>query len=226
MSFRSRNLYLTEFFSEILSKISKELCYDYKSELISINSKYSKKSQYILKKFRATFASAIVKRQSENRKEPVIISQEIEPVEPDEILDNFDYSNEVQAFFQKILKEAHLIKKAANFTTDFFKDSNFEKEKIAESSMKTTKLKENFKEIGHSDKKSLKNFKELSKILEKNSEKKRGRPKKEQSSLINEEELTMEIEKNTQKDESNQKKRKMKDDNSNNFMDFLKNKKN
>lgn len=221
MSFRSRNLYLSEFFSEIISKISKELCYDYKSELLSIDSKYSKKSQYTLKKFHATFASAIVKRQNENRKESMIISQEIEQVEADEYLENFDYSNEIKTFFQKILQEANILKKAESFTADFFKNSSSLTEKGAETSSKNGNFKENFKE---NTKKSVKDFKELSKILEKNTQKKRGRPKKELVSSDNEEESKMEIEKNSQKEESNQKKRKMQENN-NNFMDFLKNKK-
>lgn len=120
LNFRNRNTYFSEFFSEVISKISNELVYDEKASVYSINNKYAQKSQYTLKKFKSTLASAAFKRQAQSRAEPSIINQDLAP-EFDITLENFDYESEMKAFFENLLKGS-LTNKSINIVAKIFKE--------------------------------------------------------------------------------------------------------
>lgn len=133
MNFRNRHTFFSEFFSEIMNKIANELIYDEKASLFSINSKYTQKSQYALKKFKANLASAALKRQAQARSEPSILNQEVPIVDYDISLENFDYESEMKSFFENLIKGS-LNTKSINIVSKVFKefgakefDSLFEK---------------------------------------------------------------------------------------------------
>lgn len=120
LNFRNRNTYFSDFFAEVISKISNELVYDEKASVYSINNKYAQKSQYTLKKFKSTLASAAFKRQAQSRAEPSIINQDLAP-EFDITLENFDYESEMKAFFENLLKGS-LTNKSINIVAKIFKE--------------------------------------------------------------------------------------------------------
>lgn len=72
-----------------------------------------------MKKFKTTLASAALKRQNHNRSEPGIL--DIEQIDLDSTLENFDYDKEIKDFFAQLLKSS-INQKASGLLQKLFKE--------------------------------------------------------------------------------------------------------
>lgn len=196
MNFRNRNTVFADFFLQIISKISNELIYEQKSEMYSINNQYNQKNQYIVKKFQSTLTSATLKRHSQSRTEPSILSQELQPVELDPSLENFEYDHEIKGFFENIKGNLH--NRAVNIVSKVFKE--FEAKDLD----KLSGFETNKSSVEEKKKKKERNSKKiratsLITTKEKNSKEdgveKRG-PRKNDKNAVGEENLTKREENN------------------------------